>query len=80
MIVCQVRMNVVGLASPPLQELYNCLEVDFSPLTLCHQVSAICNNLAGEELRQYITPLQDVTLVRLIRQVSSHVMTTQFLL
>uniref|UniRef100_A0A1B6EIE9 Eukaryotic translation initiation factor 3 subunit A n=1 Tax=Cuerna arida TaxID=1464854 RepID=A0A1B6EIE9_9HEMI len=73
-----VRLNVVSLASPPLQELYNCLEVEFSPLTLCRQVTAVCDGLVGEDNRQYVGPLQDVTLVRLIRQVSQVYQTIKF--
>jgi hypothetical protein len=56
-----VRLNVVSLATPPLQELYNCLEVEFSPLTLCRSVQRVCDGLVGEESRQYIPPLQEVT-------------------
>uniref|UniRef100_A0A1B6CP13 Eukaryotic translation initiation factor 3 subunit A n=1 Tax=Clastoptera arizonana TaxID=38151 RepID=A0A1B6CP13_9HEMI len=73
-----VRLNVVGLASPQLQELYNCLEVEFSPLTLCNRVQAVTDTLQGEDNLQYIRPLQDVTLVRLIRQVSQVYQTIQF--
>ncbi|XP_075226906.1 eukaryotic translation initiation factor 3 subunit a [Lycorma delicatula] len=71
-----VRLNVVGLASSPLQELYHCLEVDFSPLTLCKRVHAVTESLQGDD--QYIPPLQDVTLVRLIRQVSQVYQTIKF--
>lgn len=71
-----VRMNVVQLASPQLQELYQCLEVDFNPLTLCKRVQAVTSQLQGDE--QYIPPLQDVTLVKLIRQVSQVYQTIDF--
>jgi len=71
--VLQVRMNVVSLASPRLQELYAWLEVDFHPLQLCSRVHVIVEELLADEgslLQQYVPALQDVTLVRLIRQVS----------
>ena len=71
--VLQVRMNVVTLASPRLQELYAWLEVDFHPLQLCSRVHVIVEELLADEgspLQQYVPALQDVTLVRLIRQVS----------
>ncbi|XP_073969168.1 eukaryotic translation initiation factor 3 subunit a isoform X2 [Rhodnius prolixus] len=71
-----VRMNVVQLASPQLQELYQCLEVDFNPLTLCKRVQDVTSQLQGDE--QYIPPLQDVTLVKLIRQVSQVYQTIDF--
>ncbi|BES96804.1 Eukaryotic translation initiation factor 3 subunit F-1 [Nesidiocoris tenuis] len=71
-----VRMNVVQRASPELQELYQALEVDFNPLTLCKRVYAVTSQLQGDE--QYIPPLQDVTLVKLIRQVSQVYQTINF--
>jgi translation initiation factor 3 subunit A len=69
----QVRVNVVSLASPRLQELYGWLEVDFHPLQLCSRVHTVVEELRADEgspLQQYVPALQDVTLVRLIRQVS----------
>lgn len=74
----QVRLNVVNLATAQLQELYNCLEVDFNPLTLCKRVQAVTDSLQGHGDEQYIPPLQDVTLVRLIRQVSQVYQTIEF--
>jgi len=68
----QVRMNVVNLAAPHLQDLYNWLEIDFDPLNLCSRVQSvidIINNDEHSQLQQYVAALKDVTLVRLIRQV-----------
>ncbi|KAJ8878273.1 hypothetical protein PR048_018850 [Dryococelus australis] len=68
-----LRLNVVSLASPQLQELYLWLEVEFHPLLLCKRVNEVTQRLAEEDgapLQQYVRALQDVTLVRLIRQVS----------
>jgi translation initiation factor 3 subunit A len=69
-----VRMNVVALATPQLQELHLWLEEEFNPLQLCIKVNSIVENIKTEEsstgLVQYIPALQDVTLIRLIRQVS----------
>jgi len=73
-------MNVVSLASPRLQELYAWLEVDFHPLQLCSRVHVIVEELLADEgspLHQYVPALQDVTLVRLIRQVSQVYQTIQ---
>jgi translation initiation factor 3 subunit A len=69
----QVRVNVVSLASPHLQELYTWLEVEFHPLQLCSRVHSAIEELRADEsspLQQYVPALQDVTLVRLIRQIS----------
>ncbi|XP_063232986.1 eukaryotic translation initiation factor 3 subunit A [Bacillus rossius redtenbacheri] len=69
-----VRVNVVSLASPQLQDLYLWLEVEFDPLLLCKRVHGATRRLADEEggahLQQYVRALQDVTLVRLVRQLS----------
>lgn len=69
----QVRVNVVALASKQLQDLYSWLEVEFHPLLLCERVNTVIQALETDDntsLNQYIPALQDVTLVRLIRQVS----------
>lgn len=67
-----VRVNVVTLASKQLQDLYYWLEVEFHPLLLCERVNTVIEALQSDDnvsLQQYIPALQDVTLVRLIRQV-----------
>ncbi|CAG2060545.1 unnamed protein product, partial [Timema podura] len=76
-----VRVNVVSLASPQLQDLYHWLEVEFHPLLLCGRVHSVIEQLAvdeGSPLQQYVLALQDVTLVRLIRQVSQVYQTIKF--
>lgn len=74
-------MNVINLASPQLQDLYNWLEVDFHPLLLCNRVHEVIVSLQSEEnspLQQYILALQDVTLVRLVRQIAQVYQTIEF--
>ncbi|KAG5319713.1 EIF3A factor, partial [Pseudoatta argentina] len=76
-----VRLNVVVLASPQLQELYSWLEVEFHPLELCSRVDSVIQTLQADEnspLIQYIPALQDVTLVRLVHQISQVYQTIQF--
>ncbi|XP_046475100.1 eukaryotic translation initiation factor 3 subunit A [Neodiprion pinetum] len=76
-----VRLNVVNLASPHLQDLYSWLEVEFHPLELCTRVETIIQSLQADEnspLVQYVPALQDVTLVRLVRQISQVYQTVQF--
>ncbi|CAH0758473.1 unnamed protein product [Diatraea saccharalis] len=68
-----VRLNVVGLASPQLQQLYAWLEVEFDPHSICHNVKGVIKSLQEEPnspLAQYTHALNDVALVRLIRQVA----------
>uniref|UniRef100_V5GT97 Eukaryotic translation initiation factor 3 subunit A n=1 Tax=Anoplophora glabripennis TaxID=217634 RepID=V5GT97_ANOGL len=76
-----VRVNVINLASPQLQDLYNWLEVEFHPLLLCNRVHDVIVSLQSEEnspLQQYIPALQDVTLVRLVRQIAQVYQTIEF--
>jgi hypothetical protein len=58
---------------PQFQSLHKWLEVDYNPLNLCTNVQNIIEFIRADEknpLMQYIDALQDVTLVRLVRQVS----------
>ncbi|KAJ8984994.1 hypothetical protein NQ317_016905 [Molorchus minor] len=76
-----VRVNVINLASPQLQDLYNWLEVEFHPLLLCSRIHKVIQSLQAEEnspLQQYIPALQDVTLVRLVRQIAQVYQTIEF--
>ncbi|KAK9890722.1 hypothetical protein WA026_012070 [Henosepilachna vigintioctopunctata] len=68
-----VRVNVVSLATPQLQDLYSWLEVEFHPLLLSSRVQTVIQLIQQEEnspLQQYVKALQDVTLVRLVRQIA----------
>merc|ERR1712212_399739 len=69
-----VRFGVVGAAGKELQDLYNWLEVDFHPLTLCGKVDErlkfIDENEDFSSIKQYTEPLRDMTLVRLLKQVA----------
>jgi len=48
------------------------LEVDFQPLELCKRVETVTDPLigSGSELEGYVAPVREVTLARLIRQLS----------
>ncbi|XP_017771246.1 PREDICTED: eukaryotic translation initiation factor 3 subunit A, partial [Nicrophorus vespilloides] len=75
------RYNVIHLATPQLQDLYNWLEVDFHPLLLCGRVHSVIESLQVEDqsgLQLYVPALQDVTLVRLVRQVAQVYQTIEF--
>lgn len=67
-----VRHNVVALASEDLRNLYTWLEVEFQPLELCKRVETVTEPLigSGSELEGYVIPVREVTLARLIRQLS----------
>lgn len=70
------------MAAPQLQDLYSWLEVEFDPLNLCSHVQSVVDSIKADEnsqlLQQYMPALQDVTLVRLIRQVSQVYQTVKF--
>lgn len=64
---------MVGLAPTQLQDLYRWLEVDFQPLKLCGRVMQ-CFDFINKweecsELRTYVSALQDITVMRLLKEV-----------
>ncbi|ODN03159.1 Eukaryotic translation initiation factor 3 subunit A, partial [Orchesella cincta] len=69
------RHGILTNAIKPLQDLYEILETQFSPLSLCADVDGLLKTAADGEhptdyMEQYIDPLREVTLVRLIKQIS----------
>ena len=58
-------------ARPEIRELYNILEVDFHPLSICKKISPILTKIgADEDMKKYVLPLQQVILTRLFQQLS----------
>ncbi|KAI1405819.1 hypothetical protein F4819DRAFT_348896 [Hypoxylon fuscum] len=58
-------------ARPEIRDLYNILEVDFHPLSICQKISPILSKIgADSEMEKYILPLQQVILTRLFQQLS----------
>ncbi|ATY64363.1 eukaryotic translation initiation factor 3 subunit [Cordyceps militaris] len=56
---------------PEIKELYNILEVDFHPLSICQKISPILSKIGDDsEMERYILPLQQVILTRLFQQLS----------
>ncbi|PVI00718.1 hypothetical protein DM02DRAFT_614168 [Periconia macrospinosa] len=56
---------------PEIRDLYNILEVDFHPLSICKKISPILAKIgADEEMKKYVGPLQQVILTRLFQQLS----------
>ena len=56
---------------PEIRELYNILEVDFHPLSICRKISPILSKIGtDEEMKKYVGPLQQVILTRLFQQLS----------
>ena len=58
-------------AKPEIRELYEILEVDFHPLSICRKISPILTQIGSDpELEKYVLPLQQVILTRLFQQLS----------
>ncbi|OBT89706.1 hypothetical protein VE02_01818 [Pseudogymnoascus sp. 03VT05] len=63
--------GLLSRARPEIRALYNILEVDFHPLSICQKISPILAKIgADEEMAKYIAPLQQVILTRLFQQLS----------
>ena len=58
-------------ARPEIRELYQILEVDFHPLSICKKISPILTQIGSDpEMEKYVVPLQQVILTRLFQQLS----------
>jgi translation initiation factor 3 subunit A len=56
---------------PEIRDLYNILEVDFHPLSICKKISPILVQIGADpEMQKYVAPLQQVILTRLFQQLS----------
>ncbi|KAK7514730.1 hypothetical protein IWZ03DRAFT_223769 [Phyllosticta citriasiana] len=56
---------------PEIRDLYNILEVDFHPLSICQKISPILTQIGTDpEMQKYVLPLQQVILTRLFQQLS----------
>ncbi|KAF1913493.1 eukaryotic translation initiation factor 3 110 kDa subunit [Ampelomyces quisqualis] len=56
---------------PEIRDLYNILEVDFHPLSICKKISPILAQIGADEgMEKYVGPLQQVILTRLFQQLS----------
>ena len=65
-----MKYNIVQFVYPELQNLYQWLEVDFHPLKLASHVQSCLDFIATkEDLAPYIPALQDITIMRVIKQV-----------
>jgi len=66
-----VQEDIISKVRPELKELYNILEVQFHPLSICKKVSPIMANLSERKFEQkYVEPLHHVILSRLVQELS----------
>ncbi|CZS93321.1 hypothetical protein WAI453_000949 [Rhynchosporium graminicola] len=58
-------------ARPEIRELYQILEVEFHPLSICQKISPILAEIGTDpDMEKYVLPLQQVILTRLFQQLS----------
>lgn len=58
-------------ARPEIRELFQILEVDFHPLSICKRISPILTQIGSDpDMEKYVAPLQQVILTRLFQQLS----------
>ncbi|KAI0128621.1 eukaryotic translation initiation factor 3 subunit A [Xylariales sp. AK1849] len=63
--------SLLQRARPEIRDLFNILEVDFHPLSICQKISPILTKIGADaEMEKYILPLQQVILTRLFQQLS----------
>jgi translation initiation factor 3 subunit A len=66
-----LNKDILQRARPEIRDLYNILESDFHPKSICTKVSPILAQIgADEEMKKYVLPLQQVILTRLFQQLS----------
>jgi len=68
-----IKQGVLNFVHPELKDMYEWLEVEFHPLCLSSKMEEgikFVEKLAQPEYSQYMSALRDVTVVRLLQQVS----------
>ncbi|KAI9308345.1 hypothetical protein BJ944DRAFT_156433 [Cunninghamella echinulata] len=66
-----LNKNILSRVRPEIRELYNILEVQFHPLSICKKINPIMIKLSEDpELVKYVRPLHQVILTRLLQQLS----------
>nr|CAG8435075.1 14005_t:CDS:10 [Entrophospora candida]CAG8510865.1 9028_t:CDS:10 [Entrophospora candida] len=66
-----LNKHILRKVQPELRDLYNILEVQFHPLSICKKIEPIVNHLSQDtEMAKYVKPLHQVILTRLFQQLS----------
>jgi translation initiation factor 3 subunit A len=66
-----LALNVQQFVSAEIKDVYNWLEEDFHPLLLCKRMSTVFDWLATQPQLEHLVPaLKQVTVMRLLKQVS----------
>ncbi|TPX30121.1 hypothetical protein SmJEL517_g06243 [Synchytrium microbalum] len=63
--------TVLARVKPELRELYDILEVQFHPLSICKKIAPIMQQLqANPDFAKYVRPIHQIILTRLLQQLS----------
>lgn len=63
--------NILKRVQPEIRQLYEILEVEFHPLSICEKIEPIMTKIGqDEEMSKYLEPLHSVILTRLFQQLS----------
>merc|ERR1712168_1209083 len=74
-----IRFNITQYVQLDLQNMFKWLEVEYHPLTISQKINNCLTFIEKEkDLEQYITALQDITVIRLLKQVSQIYQTIEF--
>ncbi|ORZ00433.1 hypothetical protein BCR43DRAFT_468541 [Syncephalastrum racemosum] len=66
-----LNKNILSRVRPEIRDLYNILEVQFHPLSICKKINPIMAKLADDaDMAKYVRPLHQVILTRLLQQLS----------
>ncbi|KAE8376718.1 eukaryotic translation initiation factor 3 subunit A [Aspergillus bertholletiae] len=66
-----LNKGLLNRVRPEIRDLYNILEVDFHPLSICKKITPILKQIGADpEMEKYVVPLQQVILTRLFQQLS----------
>ncbi|KAE8396700.1 eukaryotic translation initiation factor 3 subunit A [Aspergillus alliaceus] len=66
-----LNKGLLKRARPEIRDLFNILEVDFHPLSICKKITPILKQIGADpEMEKYVVPLQQVILTRLFQQLS----------
>ncbi|CDS04184.1 hypothetical protein LRAMOSA07138 [Lichtheimia ramosa] len=66
-----LNKNILSRVRPEIRDLYNILEVQFHPLSICKKINPIMTKLSEDpDMARYVRPLHQVILTRLLQQLS----------
>lgn len=78
-LIAEVESLILSHVTPELNELFYVLEKKFQPLKLCRNVHNVLTTISdNEHFVQYVKPIQEITVIRMLKQVSQVYETLSF--